>query len=82
MTLIVDLRSKDANLADLIDRARRGEDVVVIENGTPVARVVSLDMLPDRTREPRRPGSGVGLVRTAPDFDEDLPPDLFEALRK
>jgi len=82
MTVIVDLRSKDATLAALVDRARNGEEVVVVENGTPVARLVPLAASPDTPMEPRQPGSGIGLVRMAPGFDEDLPPELFEALRE
>lgn len=35
-----------AELADWIDRVREGEEVVVTDRGTPVARLVSVDSAP------------------------------------
>ena len=35
-----------AELADWIERARRGEEVVVTDRGTPVARLVAVDSAP------------------------------------
>ena len=35
-----------AELADWIERARRGEEVIVTERGIPVARVVAIDTAP------------------------------------
>ncbi|MGB3410464.1 MAG: type II toxin-antitoxin system prevent-host-death family antitoxin [Microthrixaceae bacterium] len=35
-----------ANLARWIDAAREGDDVVITERGTPIARIVALDSTP------------------------------------
>ncbi|MCV2488049.1 type II toxin-antitoxin system prevent-host-death family antitoxin [Geodermatophilus sp. YIM 151500] len=35
-----------AELADWIDRVRRGEEVVVTDRGTPVARLIAVDSTP------------------------------------
>lgn len=77
MTMRVDLRSQ-AGLAALVARVRDGEDVVVEENGVPVARLVPL---PDPTHAPRRPGSAIGKARLKDGWENDLPPELFEALK-
>jgi prevent-host-death family protein len=53
-----------AELADWVDRVRAGEEVVVTDRGTPVARLVSVDAAPlleQLTKQgvlsrPRRPG--------------------------
>jgi len=59
----------------LVERAARGEEVVVALHGRPVARLVPLGA------EPRRPGSLKGRIRIAPDFDAPLPPEIAAAFR-
>jgi prevent-host-death family protein len=71
-----------AELADWIERARRGEEVVVTDRGTPVARLIAVDTAPllERlTREgvlsrPRRAGrpvaSGASRARTGAPVSE------------
>ncbi len=59
----------------LVERAARGEAVVVARHGRPVARLVPLGA------GPRRPGSLKGRIRIAPDFDAPLPPEIAAAFR-
>jgi len=64
-----------ASLSELIDKASKGEEVIICRAGRPVAV-----LRPYRKAErPREPGALRGKIRIAPDFDE-LPDDLAEAL--
>ena len=60
-------------LSHLVDRALRGEQVVITRHGRPVARLVPA--APPRT--PRRLGALRGKIRVAADFDAPLPDDLL-----
>lgn len=67
----VSVREAEGRLANLIEAARLGEEVVITENDEPVARIVSLkEDAPAGVR--RRAGSGKGVFRMAPDFDAPL----------
>ena len=66
MTEIVDVAEAEATLAQLIDRALAGEDVVIARNGTPLVRLVPVP----KKAEPRVPGRSKGRIWIAPDFDE------------
>jgi prevent-host-death family protein len=74
----VDLQDAKTNLADLVDRAAAGEEIIIAIAGTPLARLMPLDQ-PRSTRQPggwRRPPGGSGL-RIADDFDAPLAPDIL-----
>jgi prevent-host-death family protein len=60
-----------ARLAELVQRAARGEEIIIARNGEPQARLVPLE--PKRARVP---GKGSGQWRLADDFNDPLPPDL------
>ena len=63
-----------SKLANLIDLAERGEEVIIARAGKPVARLVPYE----REGGPRQGGQWHGRIRIARDFD-DLPPDFGEA---
>ena len=68
------------HLSRLLDRAARGEEVVITRNGKPIARLVPVQ----RRRGPRKLGALRGKVRVAADFDAPLPKEilaLFEGAR-
>lgn len=69
------IRRSGEDFEQLVERAARGEEVVVALYGRPVARLVPLGA------EPRRPGSLKGRIRIAPDFDAPLPPEIAAAFR-
>ena len=71
---IIDIREAKAQLSALIERALRGEEVVIGKAGKPVARLVKYE----RQEVARRPGALAGQISIAPDFDE-LPDDIAEA---
>ena len=69
MTLTINTTDKRINLAQLLKRARQGEDIVVVEDGQPVARFVLLN-----TNAPMRrlPGTAKGQIWLAEDFNAPL----------
>ena len=73
----VNVAEAKAKLSDLVERAARGEEIVIARNGRPRARLVPIR---DRT-EPRRPGALRGQIWFGPDFDEDLT-DMFECMQE
>ena len=62
-------------LSSLVDRAARGEQVVIAKNGRPMAKLIGAE------RPLRRPGAWKGKVRIAKDFDAPLPDDVLAGFR-
>lgn len=71
---VVNIAEAKARLPELIERAERGEEIVLARNGKPRARLVPLDT--DRSR--RVPGKGKGRFRVLRGFDAPLPDDLLD----
>ncbi|RME71250.1 MAG: type II toxin-antitoxin system prevent-host-death family antitoxin [Planctomycetota bacterium] len=72
--VIVNMHEARAQLSKLVERARRGEEIVIARAGQPVARLVPL-----RPARPPRPlGLYRGQIEVAPDFDT-LPEQLLGA---
>jgi prevent-host-death family protein len=65
----VNLHEAKTHLSRLVDRAARGEEIVIARSGRPVAKLVPFD----REMTPRKPGSMRGLISIADDFDAPLP---------
>ncbi|MEC4986502.1 MAG: type II toxin-antitoxin system prevent-host-death family antitoxin [Oscillatoria sp. PMC 1068.18] len=63
----IDLAKAEQQLSELIEAATRGEEVVIIKNNQPVAKLV-----PIHAKTNRKAGSAKGLVWIADDFDEPL----------
>ena len=70
----INIHEAKTQLSRLIERAARGEEIVIARAGRPVARLVGLD----RAQRPRRPGAWRGRVRIHADFD-DLPAEIAAA---
>ncbi len=65
----VNIYDAKTRLSELVDRAAKGEEVIIAKAGKPVARLVPLEV-----RE-RKPGRGKGKIWTSPDFDDPLSPE-------
>ncbi len=66
----IDIGQAQADLPALVRRLAPGEELVITENGTPVARLVAE---PPPGAKPRQPGTLRGTVLyMAPDFDAPL----------
>jgi prevent-host-death family protein len=75
MPRTVNLYEAKTQLSDLVERAARGEEIVIAKAGQPKARLVPLAP----ARHARKPGIWKGRVTIAPDFDAPLPDDLIDA---
>lgn len=69
----VNIHEAKTHLSQLVDRAARGEEIIIARSGKPVAKLVPFE----RDLTPRRPGSMRGLIHVADDFDDELPPDVL-----
>jgi prevent-host-death family protein len=71
----VNIYEAKTRLSQLIDQAEKGEEIVIARAGRPVARLV-----PWRKQSlPRKAGGLRGRIRVGRDFDDPLPPGLFDA---
>jgi prevent-host-death family protein len=62
-----DIGEVEANLSRIIERAERGEEIIISRAGIPVAKVVP----PDRRVDRRGRGSLRGTLVMADDWDSD-----------
>jgi prevent-host-death family protein len=67
----VNIAEAKARLSELVDKAAKGEEILIARDHKPVARLVAVA----RASGPRKPGTAKGQVWIAPDFDE-VPPDF------
>ena len=65
---------KDIPLKKLLELVASGVDVVLMENKSPVARVLAA---PKKRNKPRIMGLGAGRMWISPDFDEPLPDEFW-----
>ncbi len=66
------LEDADSQLAQLVQQASNGEEVIFVRDSTPIAKLVPM---PAEEPKPRRPGFGSGkdkLIYMADDFDAPL----------
>jgi prevent-host-death family protein len=70
----VNIADAKARLPELVERAARGEEIVIARNGRPRARLVPLP-----AAKPRKPGRGAGRWKIVGDFNAPLPSDLMAA---
>lgn len=75
MAKVLNLHEAKTQLSRLVDRAARGEEIVIAKAGRPRARLVGLR--PPAAK--RRPGGAKGRIWIAKDFDAPLPRDILEA---
>lgn len=75
MPKVVNISEAKAQLSRLVERARRGETVVIGNAGRPVAVLVAYSHDP----APRSLGGWKGRVRISDDFDAPLPHDIADS---
>jgi prevent-host-death family protein len=74
MTQTVSVDEAQDRLPDLLAQALAGNEVIITEHGTPVARLVPLAA---HSKKKRVPGLNRGSVSTSEDFDEALPDEFW-----
>jgi prevent-host-death family protein len=73
---LVNVADAKARLPDLIERAAKGERIILARAGKPRAM---LGPLPPDPQGLRVPGKGKGRFQVKPDFDAPLPDELLDA---
>jgi prevent-host-death family protein len=71
----VNLYEAKTNLSRLVERASRGEEIVIAKAGRPLARLVPLA----KRTAPRPLGLLAGEVEVSADFDDPLPDAMKRA---
>jgi len=71
---IQNVHQAKTNFSRLLERVRRGEEIVIAKAGKPVAKLIAYH----DAGAPRRGGQWHGRVKFAADFDE-LPAELTDA---
>jgi prevent-host-death family protein len=73
--VIYNIYEAKTSLSRLVDRASKGEEIILSKAGKPLAKLVPFH----RPSEPRQPGGWEGKVRISEDFDAPLPPEVQAA---
>jgi prevent-host-death family protein len=71
----VTIHKAKTQLSRLIEKACRGEEIVIARGKTPVVRLVAIE---DK-RGQRNPGAWKGKIEIGPEFFEPLPPEELDA---
>jgi prevent-host-death family protein len=69
MSSTITIEEAQANLKKLIQQMAPGDELVITENRTPVAKLVSEA---PKARQPRRPGNCKGMITLLVEDDEHL----------
>lgn len=77
MSETLNLYEAKSHLSELVERAASGEEIIIAKAGKPMARLVPLQ----RRKRPKLAsvmGKNIlGVTYIAPDFEEDLPVEMF-----
>lgn len=73
MTTIVNMHEAKTHFSKLIERVRRGEEIIVAKAGKPVAKLLPIA----QGAQVRVPGSARGKITMADDFEAPLPDDIL-----
>ena len=78
MAVMVNIHEAKTNLSKLLARVTAGEEVIITNAGTPVARLVAIAP----KKKPRKLGNAAGKIHIAPDFDDPLPDEILAEFEK
>lgn len=89
MTTTLDVSQIGPQLSQLLETAQTGDEIVLTQNGAPIARVTTLDHdgvaatngqheNEQTEKKPRVLGLGRGTIWVSDDFDEPLPDEFWE----
>ena len=73
-TITVDIHNPQINWQDVLTEMRSGSEVLLLDRGTPVARLEPFDSI---TEQERTPGLFPNSVHMRDDFDEPLPAEFW-----
>ncbi len=72
-TKTVDVQEAQRQLSELVSLAQQGNEVIIAEGNTPLARLVPVTP----RSKPRVAGLHQGAIRTHADFNEPLPDEFW-----
>jgi len=72
---IYNLYEAKTHRSHLIDRAAKGEEILIAKPGVPLAKLVPLQ----KSKTKRKPGGWEGKIHISDDFDAPLPHDIQSA---
>ena len=75
MTRTVSVDEAQEKLQDLLAQALAGNEVIITEDGKPVARLVPVPVAP--LKKKRVAGLNRGTIWTSEDFDQPLPDEFW-----
>jgi antitoxin (DNA-binding transcriptional repressor) of toxin-antitoxin stability system len=70
----ITIHKAKTQLSRLIEKACRGEEIVIARGKRPVVKLVAIKA----NRGNRKPGAWKGKIRLGPEFFEPLPPEELE----
>lgn len=73
--MTIQVYEADNYLSKLLIYVNKGEEVVITQNGKPVARLIPAE----KKTKKRVPGSAEGQIIIMPDFDDPLPEDILQS---
>jgi PIN domain nuclease of toxin-antitoxin system/antitoxin (DNA-binding transcriptional repressor) of toxin-antitoxin stability system len=74
----VTIHKAKTELSRLIEKACRGEEIVIARGKKPVVRLVAIQDKPGQ----RKPGAWKGKIQVGPEFFEPLPQEELDAWEK
>ena len=77
MTTTVNMHEAKTHFSKLIERVRRGEEIIVAKAGKPVAKLLPIA----QGAQVRVPGSARGKLTMADDFEAPLPDDILGSFK-
>jgi prevent-host-death family protein len=75
MTTTLNLYEAKNQLSALVDRAAKGEEIIIAKHGKPLAKLVAAGA-PKRAR---KPSNALKIEWIADDFDAPLPPEILKS---
>jgi len=78
MATMVNVHEAKTHFSKLLERVRRGEEIIVAKAGKPVAKLTAVG----RGAVRRTPGSAKGKLVIKDDFFDPLPDDILDSFEK
>ena len=76
--VVVNVHEAKTHLSRLLVRVSQGEQITIAKEGKPVARLVPV---PSQLKR-RVPGTAIGRIWMAPDFEAPLPDEILDEFYK
>ncbi len=79
MTKTVSISEAQSQLQGLLALTRNGDEIIIVENSEPLARLVPIEK--PKEQKQRIAGLGKGTMLMSDDFDDELPYEFWSILK-